>query len=36
VAVDDFYKINGYEQELKTLKEAFPKTPEKRTKKRSL
>jgi LysM repeat protein len=28
VAVDDFYKINGYEQELKTLKEAFPKTPE--------
>ena len=28
MAVDDFYKINGYEQELKTLKEAFPKTPE--------
>ena len=29
LAVDDFYKINAYEQELKTLKEAFPKTPEK-------
>jgi LysM repeat protein len=29
MAVDDFYKINAYEQELKTLKEAFPKTSEK-------